>query len=536
VARTSLAVLRQKVQNHELTGPALEGLKEKTRSSVLSVFDGALQDSLHVDAALLLATWKDPDGLAAVRKILGSTKQSPERRLQALESLVAVGDESLLEPAESILAGARRDSLPLRAAIVSALGRLDHPRVAEVILSKFAKLEPELQPRAVEVLTQRSVWAKALLQAIQKQKVPATALNVNQVRKLLLSPDKELVALVKQRWGLIRTERNPAREKVIAEVRNTLRNQKGDPHKGVAVFQKVCSQCHKIHGQGQEVGPDITSNGRESVEQILVNVLDPNQVIGTGYQARNLVTKDGRVLIGLAVEENDQRVVLKIAGGKLETIPRKEIDEISVNPVSLMPEELEKQLSQEELANLFAFLSLDKPPTDPNAKRLPEERLVKPRRTTDPKASGAILAEVAPGFIALNIGEGGVELLSKYRNRNVVVKTHPVSQKVPCILQSRVFVPKDKKAVLILDVGHDTRGDWQLVVLANGKKLFESLVDGKTAKEGWARFEVDLSTLAGQEVDLELHNAANDWSYEFAYWGNVAVVTGTEKGQAEGNR
>lgn len=530
MAGRCLALVRQKIQNHELAGSALDELKEQTRDRLLKLFDGSPDNPTLVDAALLLAAWKDPKGLPATKFLLMSTKHPPERRVEALEALAAAGDVSVLEPAASILDDARRETLPLRGAVLSALSRLDHPRVAEIIVAKFAKLEPELQPRAIEVLTQRSVWAKTLLQAIQKQAVSATALNVNQVRKLLLSPDKELVALVKQRWGLIRTERNPAREKVIAEVRNTLRNQKGDPHKGVAVFQKICSQCHKIHGQGQEVGPDLTSNGRESVEQILVNVLDPNQVIGTGYQARNVVTKDGRVLVGLAVEESDQRVVLKIAGSKLETIPRKEIEEISVNPVSLMPEELEKQLSQEELVNLFSFLSLDKPPSDPTAKRLPEERQVKPRRTMDLKASNEILAEVAPGFVAQNIGDGGIELLAKYRNRNVVVRTHPVSRNVPTVLKSRVFVPKDKKAILVLEVGHDTRGDWQLVVMANGKKLFESLVDGKTAKEGWARFEVDLSTLAGQEVDLELHNAANDWSYEFAYWSNVAVVT-EEKGK-----
>ena len=141
--------------------------------------------------------------------------------------------------------------------------------------------------------------------------------------------------------------------------------------RGQAVFKKVCAQCHKIYGEGVEVGPDITSNGRASFEQMLSNVLDPSLVIGNGYQARILITADGRVLTGLPVEDSPERVILKVQGGKTETIPRDQIDEFRASEVSMMPEQLEKQLTPQELADLFSFIGLDKPPTDPAAKRLP---------------------------------------------------------------------------------------------------------------------------------------------------------------------
>jgi putative heme-binding domain-containing protein len=101
------------------------------------------------------------------------------------------------------------------------------------------------------------------------------------------------------------------------------------------------------------------------------NVLDPSLVIGNVYQARIVATVDGRVLTGLPVEETDERVVLKVQGGTLETIPRDEIEEFKVSEVSMMPEQLEKQLTPQEMADLFAFLALDKPPSDPTAKVLP---------------------------------------------------------------------------------------------------------------------------------------------------------------------
>jgi putative heme-binding domain-containing protein len=84
-----------------------------------------------------------------------------------------------------------------------------------------------------------------------------------------------------------------------------------------------------------------------------------------------VATTDGRVLTGLLAEDGKERVVLKIQGGKLETIPRSQIDEMKTNPLSLMPEEIEKQFAPQEIADLFAFLCLDKPPSDPTARPLP---------------------------------------------------------------------------------------------------------------------------------------------------------------------
>ena len=52
-------------------------------------------------------------------------------------------------------------------------------------------------------------------------------------------------------------------------------------------------------------------------------------------------------------------------------VPRDQVEEVTVSPVSLMPEGVEKQLKPQEIADLFAFLCLDKPPSDPSAKRIP---------------------------------------------------------------------------------------------------------------------------------------------------------------------
>jgi len=251
------------------------------------------------------------------------------------------------------------------------VGRPEEPGVAAVVPEAYARPEPNLQPRANELLPQRSGWGKQLLRTMAKKTIPASTLNVNQVRRLLATKDPEVTQLVQSLWGRVRDGRNPEREQVVQQMRDFLNKTRGDAKAGMVVFKNVCAQCHKIYGEGQDVGPDVTVNGRASFDQLLSNVFDPSLVIGAAYQATNVTTTRGRLLTGLLVEDSPQRVILKTQGGKLETIPRADIEEMDISKVSLMPENLEKQLKPQEIADLFAFLCLDKPPSDPKAKKIP---------------------------------------------------------------------------------------------------------------------------------------------------------------------
>jgi putative heme-binding domain-containing protein len=365
-----------------------------------------------------------------------------------------------------------------------------------------------------------------LLAAIGEGKLPAAALNANQVRKLLDSGDASLVAAVKAKWGSVRESRDPKRDLVIAEMRRLIRASPGDAHRGQAVFSRVCGQCHKLHGAGAEVGHDLTANGRASFEQLLSNVFDPSLVIGAAYQAVNVRTADGRVVSGLPVEDNAERIVLKVQGGKTETIARDDVDTAQTSKLSLMPEGLETQLAPGEIRDLFALLTLDRPPSDPAARQMPGVREPLPRSTADPAQFTSIVGEIAPGFATSASGEEGVALLAEYRGRKGVVRTHPVARDVPCTLVREVEVPAGKRARLEIDVSHDERGDWRLVVAVAGKTVAETEVSTKNSPGGWQTVAVNLAPFAGQTVDVELRNVATGWAWEYAYWGRVEIVSG----------
>jgi putative heme-binding domain-containing protein len=370
-ARNCLGVLAEKIQTRELPAEQVKRLRPRLEPVLAGIFERGPEHPLHFEAALLAVSWGDAPATESVRRVLRGPSQDGTRRRRAVESLVAAGDRKVLDDVAALLAPESKTPAELQSAALAALGRLEDDRVAGVVLASYPRLSPDLQPKAVGLLTQRTAWSKALLAAIGDDGLPASTLNAGQVAGLLARGDEELTRLVAAKWGTVRAERNPQREAVVAEMRDFLQRSAGDPLVGRQVFAKVCGQCHKLHGEGQEVGPDITANGRSSYEQLLSNVFDPSLVIGAAYQARTLVTEDGRVLTGLLAEDNEQRIVLKTQGGKLETIPRGEIELLKVSELSLMPEGLERQLKPEELADLFAFLVLDGPPEAADTRRIP---------------------------------------------------------------------------------------------------------------------------------------------------------------------
>jgi hypothetical protein len=254
-------------------------------------------------------------------------------------------------------------------------------------------------------------------------------------------------------------------------------------------------------------------------------VFDPSLVIGAGYRSFTVITQEGRVLNGLLVEDSPQRIVLKVQGGKQEIIARSDIDELKVSEISLMPEQLEKQLTQQEIVDLFAFITLDKHPSDPSARRLPGVTQVAPRESQNPAEYASLIAEILPGFTASESGEGGIGLLAEHRGRDNVLRTHPVSRDKPCVLSMKLTPAADKKTRLVLDVSHDPRGDWRLVVRGNGQRMADEMISRESCPNNWRTITIDLSKFAGQELKLDLVNQANDWSWEYGYWGAARIVT-----------
>jgi len=145
-------------------------------------------------------------------------------------------------------------------------------------------------------------------------------------------------------------------------------------------------------------------------------------------------------------------------------------------------------------------------------------------------ASGVDLSDAvekfAPGWKIAKCGpDMDPGLREEMRGRQNVLLTHPLSQTVGCVLTKTVSLPPNAKSTLKLEVGHDARGDWDLIVRADGQQLIRKTIGPDTTTLGWTEVDVDLSKFAGKRVKLELVNEPTEWRYEAALWSKIAIVS-----------
>lgn len=149
--------------------------------------------------------------------------------------------------------------------------------------------------------------------------------------------------------------------KSIADIKEHLTPEtlaNGDRTNGQRVFKQVCSNCHWIFGEGSKTGPDLQTLPRADTNYLVKAFVAPNAIIGFDYQAHQILTADGAVLVGLILEEDDRSLKIQTATETV-TISKSEIEERRASSVSVMPEGLLQKLSQDEVRDLFAYLQAD---------------------------------------------------------------------------------------------------------------------------------------------------------------------------------
>ena len=93
------------------------------------------------------------------------------------------------------------------------------------------------------------------------------------------------------------------------------------------LFGRICAQCHKLYGQGGDVGPDLTGSDRANPDYILENVLDPSATVGRDYTLTTVATRDGRLVAGIVREQSPAALVIQTASERI-TLPREDVEAI----------------------------------------------------------------------------------------------------------------------------------------------------------------------------------------------------------------
>lgn len=313
----------------------------------------------------------DGSAIEQVVAILIDRSRNADQRREALET-IAITDPPSMQAAVSQWIADLQENKEVddgwRDALLTAVLRYGDAETQRQILAQLPRLPIGVRTMVAGRMVQRDVTARLLLAEIRSGALAKDMLGPDQIKQLASSPTASIQASVKEIWGSVRMKDSANRQAVVREMSEyLLKDAHGNATNGWVVYDRICGQCHKMHSRGYEVGPEITRNGRGSFEQLIVSVFDPSLVIGEAYKSVSVLTADGRLISGLVTERSQQRIVLKVQGGKLEVIPMDEADEIRDNDQSLMPEGLETQMTRQEMADLFALLSLEQPPETPGS-------------------------------------------------------------------------------------------------------------------------------------------------------------------------
>ncbi len=526
-------------ERRPLAVAALEGVLASQRDRVVAPGDEAASRALFAALAgagdgklaelggQLGTLWGDPAALAALVARINDPGASRDDRLAAVRAARKVkGDAS--RDALLQLVRSEADDKGLLAEAVNGLAELGGDAVPTVLLERWPLLTGPARGSASAALAGRGRWALAFLDEIAAGNIARDAVPPNILQRLSSHGDADVRGRALEVIGRYRL---PARElqQRIAEKKHAVANGPVDLEAGRALATTTCLICHQFHGQGIAVGPDLTGSGRSNLDALLANVLDPNQIIGRGYENIVIETEDGRTLSGRVVAENETTVKLLGAAGIEQTADKSQIKKRTDTGESLMPGGF-FDLPDEDLRNLIWFILA--PPEDGRelTPALRRQLIGNPAPVArDPGRHPAVDMEsvslwnpdwhiVCPPF------EGAPNVESEFAGRKNVLRTHPIDTNEPAVLERFVTVPAGAaKAELRLTVAaHEhPEGDWRLRVLVDSEPALDRIID----KEGerWKTATVDLTPHRGKTVLVALENAANNWMYEFAYWGEIAL-------------
>ena len=291
-----------------------------------------LSDRYDEIATLAETRPTEAEGIEAIRMLLskGESKRikavidNPDAA-RSVSMLTALGNSSdnravaLLEPQID------NSSLPYEARRESLRGMAKIRRGAELLVAKAEKKQfpAELQQAA----------------AAELSKLPWGDLRDRATKMYPLSPSKD--------------------NRSLPSIRDLARNR-GQVDAGKKVFseQGTCAKCHIVQGQGKQVGPDLSEIGSKlSREALLESILFPSAGISHNYETYTLELVDGNIASGVIVSQTNDEVQIKDSEAVVRRFPRSDVAEITKQPISLMPSDIHKNLTEKELVDLIEYMT-----------------------------------------------------------------------------------------------------------------------------------------------------------------------------------
>ena len=322
------------VRSEAATVSAKLGIKEVGPLLVALIRDTQAPASARADGLFALAAVKDQELAAAT----AFATASPEPRLRAAALTVRAKTDpaAVVKELPTLLKDAKA-SLAEKQAAFAALATVPESEAADKLLSEW-----------LVAAKSGDVPAALILDVIEAAEARAK------------SPKLRLFAPLAKGVEVWRSSKDLPADN-LSQWAELLAG--GDGEKGRNIFLNnnavYCQRCHKLDGQGGEVGPPL--NGIAALEgkdrrYLLESIVLPSAKIAKGYETAVLSLADGRTVSGVVKEETKAQLKLVTPENKELLIPADEIESRRTGP-SAMPDDLHKKLTRRELRDVVEFLA-----------------------------------------------------------------------------------------------------------------------------------------------------------------------------------
>jgi len=335
---------------------ALRGRRNARKPAKWDAFASTIDAKSGHQSAELMRTlgafFGDGIALETIRSIAMDSKQEIGTRRRALKSLIEARSPQLREICLALFTV--RDMSPIAA---EGLATFDDPKLADEIIGNFGRVYANDKPAVFAALTSRENWCFKLLDAVEAGKIRRDEISAIIARQIRSHRNQALDEKLGRVWGSLR-DSSAEKIKSIETWKNRLTPNTlatADAAQGKTVFAKSCSSCHKMYDEGGTSGPDLTGSGRDNLDYLLANILDPSAQVPANYRVSDLSLKDGRLLSGVIVSRTEKTITVQTPAEQV-IIDANDVEEVRGSELSLMPEGLLRNLSEQEVRDLFGFL------------------------------------------------------------------------------------------------------------------------------------------------------------------------------------
>lgn len=348
-----------------------EGLRGRELEELPAVLVNALKPyskELGGDAVVMRLRQGDKEAVKHALEVIADHGAPVATRLSYIRVFGEIHEEGSVPVLLSVVESGR-SSAALRESALMSLQRYDDRSIGTRVVKAYPdrlRADPGVREAALALFATRPDWSMDLIDAIDRKKKPGekfVAHTISKddvpeyiVRQMNMLNDTRVTGMTGRIWPDVRLATSEEKGKQIAQVSAILKQGSGDIASGEKVYEQTCGACHRLFEKGGTIGPDLTGYDRQNINDLLINIIDPNAFIREGYVSYRITTTDGRVLTGSILSKDAGTMSVRLLSGTVVTLAAKEVKDMEEMP-SMMPDNLLTPLTDNQIRDLFAYLS-----------------------------------------------------------------------------------------------------------------------------------------------------------------------------------